>query len=204
MAAPHIIGVMALMLSANPNLTHDQVHEILAETALFKTFNPPTSSASSTTVDSQQVEQSGGANTLIGQFSGLESSGRDFTFPTPNLDHLRETPNLDYLRDLNIQTPNLDYLRDLNIQTPNLDYLQDLNIPTPNLDYLQDLNIPTPNLDYLRDLNIPTPNLDHWQNYDFANPSEIIVQVDDTSVVRINLPGQNITIGPGDQVIITP
>jgi subtilisin family serine protease len=33
MAAPHVAGVVALMLSANPNLTHAQVREILTSTA---------------------------------------------------------------------------------------------------------------------------------------------------------------------------
>lgn len=34
MAAPHVAGVVALMLSANPNLTHDQVRAILTGTAV--------------------------------------------------------------------------------------------------------------------------------------------------------------------------
>ncbi|HEY9734648.1 MAG TPA: S8 family serine peptidase, partial [Trichocoleus sp.] len=34
MASPHVAGVVALMLSANPNLTHDQVRAILTETGL--------------------------------------------------------------------------------------------------------------------------------------------------------------------------
>ena len=33
MAAPHVAGVIALMLEANPNLTHDQVREILTSSA---------------------------------------------------------------------------------------------------------------------------------------------------------------------------
>ena len=33
MAAPHVAGVVALMLSANPNLTHDQVRQILIDSA---------------------------------------------------------------------------------------------------------------------------------------------------------------------------
>ena len=34
MAAPHVAGVIALMLEANPNLTHDQVRQILTESAV--------------------------------------------------------------------------------------------------------------------------------------------------------------------------
>ena len=37
MAAPHVAGVVALMLSANPNLTHDQVRAILTGTAVAST-----------------------------------------------------------------------------------------------------------------------------------------------------------------------
>jgi subtilisin family serine protease len=37
MAAPHVAGVIALMLSANPNLTHDQVREMLIGTADLNT-----------------------------------------------------------------------------------------------------------------------------------------------------------------------
>lgn len=33
MAAPHVAGVVALMLNANPNLTHSQVRQIMAQTA---------------------------------------------------------------------------------------------------------------------------------------------------------------------------
>lgn len=42
MAAPHVAGVVALMLSANPNLTHDQVREILTSSATMPggTNNP--------------------------------------------------------------------------------------------------------------------------------------------------------------------
>jgi hypothetical protein len=35
MAAPHVAGVVALMLSANPNLTHTQVRQILIDTATY-------------------------------------------------------------------------------------------------------------------------------------------------------------------------
>jgi subtilisin len=34
MAAPHVAGVVAQMLSANPNLTPTQIRQILLETAL--------------------------------------------------------------------------------------------------------------------------------------------------------------------------
>ena len=112
MAAPHVAGVVALMLSANPNLTHDQVREILTETAIFKTLNPATTGVPTTTVDLQQVEQSGGVNTLIGQFSGMESSWGDYNFTTPNFDHWRDynftTPN--YWRDYNFTTPNSEII----------------------------------------------------------------------------------------------
>ena len=40
MACPHVSGVIALMLERNPNLTINQVREILAETAV-KTGNMP-------------------------------------------------------------------------------------------------------------------------------------------------------------------
>lgn len=57
MAAPHVAGVVALMLSANPNLTHDQVREILIGTAIenpaemdFSNLNAPMSTMDSTDV----------------------------------------------------------------------------------------------------------------------------------------------------------
>jgi subtilisin family serine protease len=34
MAAPHVAGVVALMLGANPNLTHAQVRSILTSSAV--------------------------------------------------------------------------------------------------------------------------------------------------------------------------
>ncbi|MGB3299442.1 MAG: S8 family peptidase [Phormidesmis sp.] len=48
MAAPHVAGVVALMLSANPNLTHAQVREILTGTA--------TANATNTTFIAQTVQ----------------------------------------------------------------------------------------------------------------------------------------------------
>jgi subtilisin family serine protease len=40
MAAPHVAGVVALMLSASPNLTDAQVRQIVSETALHSTTTP--------------------------------------------------------------------------------------------------------------------------------------------------------------------
>jgi subtilisin family serine protease len=47
MAAPHVAGVVALMLSANPNLTHAQVREILTGTATSATASTNSVLASS-------------------------------------------------------------------------------------------------------------------------------------------------------------
>jgi subtilisin family serine protease len=40
MAAPHVAGVVALMLSANHNLTDAQVRQIVSETAVHSTTTP--------------------------------------------------------------------------------------------------------------------------------------------------------------------
>lgn len=40
MASPHVAGVVALMLSANPNLTDAQVRQIVSETAVHSTTTP--------------------------------------------------------------------------------------------------------------------------------------------------------------------
>lgn len=47
MAAPHVAGVIALMLSANPNLTHDQVREMLIGAADLNNVSANSSAANS-------------------------------------------------------------------------------------------------------------------------------------------------------------
>ncbi len=55
MAAPHVAGVVALMLSANPNLTDAQVRQIVAETAENSTQSTNFSSNISSSVPSQAM-----------------------------------------------------------------------------------------------------------------------------------------------------
>ncbi|MBG1260852.1 S8 family peptidase [Nostoc commune] len=55
MAAPHVAGVVALMLSANPNLTDAQVRQIVAETSENSTQSTNFSSNISSSVPSQAM-----------------------------------------------------------------------------------------------------------------------------------------------------
>ncbi|MCC5663075.1 S8 family serine peptidase [Nostoc sp. CHAB 5784] len=55
MAAPHVAGVVALMLSANPNLTNAQVRQIVAETAGNSTQSTNSSSNISSSLASQAM-----------------------------------------------------------------------------------------------------------------------------------------------------
>lgn len=67
MAAPHVAGVVALMLSANPDLTHAQVREILVGT----TFNSTATSQTAQTVQSNQLE-----NTLWNRNAAIPDTNR--------------------------------------------------------------------------------------------------------------------------------
>ena len=72
MAAPHVAGVIALMLSANPNLTHDQVREILTDTATLS--GTTMGSPAAVTAGAEQVEHLNHMNSLIGRTFRLASS----------------------------------------------------------------------------------------------------------------------------------
>ncbi len=71
MAAPHVAGVVALMLSANPNLTHAQVREILTGTAVSRS-----AIASSSIVLTQSVELS--TATTYTEYSTGPLEGADY------------------------------------------------------------------------------------------------------------------------------
>lgn len=78
MAAPHVAGVIALMLSANPNLTHAQVREILIGTA---TVGATTTRRSTSAIQSGRIANAAwqGNGTLqgINRWQGFEIDSHD-------------------------------------------------------------------------------------------------------------------------------
>ncbi len=72
MAAPHVAGVVALMLSANPNLTDSQVRQIITQTAGNNAPNPDTGFSVGSFVSQYIAEIAG--NTTRFATSSFESS----------------------------------------------------------------------------------------------------------------------------------
>ncbi|EDX82730.1 Bacterial pre-peptidase C-terminal domain family [Synechococcus sp. PCC 7335] len=67
MAAPHIAGVVALMLSANPNLTHAQVRQILTSTAVLNGTHSVNTSTSFSTQTTQSVSSTDSVSGYVPQ-----------------------------------------------------------------------------------------------------------------------------------------
>ena len=91
MAAPHVSGVVALMLSADPNLTPDQIREIITHDGTFDT-QPISSDMFADPIDFNVDSVNIGANNSIdfasNIFSKIENKSiiRDFTLSTLDID----------------------------------------------------------------------------------------------------------------------
>ncbi|MEH1944025.1 MAG: S8 family peptidase [Nostoc sp.] len=97
MAAPHVAGVVALMLSANPNLTDAQVRQIVAETA---------GNSTETTNSSLNISNvSSLANQVIANTAANNTQTRISSFNISNVSSLaRQVMSDDNLRGIDAQT----------------------------------------------------------------------------------------------------
>ena len=107
MAAPHVAGVVALMLSANPNLTDAQVRQIVAETAENSTQSTNSSSNISSSVPSQAMSTTSYAyaDTAVNSLQSTISSFSSFNIS--NVSSLaRQVISNNNLLPINAQTGN--------------------------------------------------------------------------------------------------
>lgn len=106
MAAPHVAGVVALMLSANPNLTDAQVREIVAETAGNSTQSTNSSNISSS-VPSQAMSTTSHAYADTAENSSQSTISSFSSFNISNVSSLaRQVISNNNLLFINAQTGN--------------------------------------------------------------------------------------------------
>ncbi|MCC5598206.1 S8 family peptidase [Nostoc favosum] len=107
MAAPHVAGVVALMLSANPNLTDAQVRQIVAETAGNSTQSTNSSSNISSSVPSQAMSTTGYAYADTAENSSQSTISSFSSFNISNVSSLaRQVISSNNLLAINAQTIN--------------------------------------------------------------------------------------------------